>query len=196
MAEITVLMCALLMGYPLPLAAVQILWINIVTEGTVTVNLIMEPAEGDEMRRRPVSSGEPLLSRPLLGRVALMTPAMVLSTFGFFVWRLSTGAPFELVQTETFTVLAACQWFNVLNCESASRSALRFGLVRNKWLLGGLGLSILLQLAVVYIEPLNRLFHTVPIPPADLLLIVAVASLVLWLEEIRKFIVRRRGDGQ
>ena len=52
--EVLVLLAALLMGYPLPLAAVQILWINIVTEGTLTVNLIMEPLEGDEMRLRPV----------------------------------------------------------------------------------------------------------------------------------------------
>jgi len=52
-----------------------------------------------------------------------MTPAMALSTFGFFVWRLSTEVPFEQVQTETFTVLAACQWFNVLNCQSETRSA-------------------------------------------------------------------------
>jgi magnesium-transporting ATPase (P-type) len=193
-AEITVLMCALLLGYPLPLAAVQILWINIVTEGTVTVNLIMEPAEGDEMRRRPVSLAEPLLSRALLGRVALMTPAMALSTFGFFVWRLSTGVPFELVQTETFTVLAACQWFNVLNCQSETRSALGLALFRNKWLLGGLSLGVLLQFAVVYTETLNRLFHTTPIPPQNFLLIAATASLVLWLEEGRKFLVRRRSD--
>jgi Ca2+-transporting ATPase len=195
MAEIAVLMLALLFGYPLPLAAVQILWINIVTEGTVTVNLIMEPPEGDEMRRPPVPMGEPLLSRALLRRIVLMTPAMALSTLGFFIWRLSSGVPFELVQTETFTVLAACQWFNVLNCQSETRSALRFGLVRNKWLLGGLILGILLQLAVVYTPALNALFHTVPIPAADYLFIVAAASLVLWVEEIRKLFARRRLRG-
>ena len=66
MAEISVLLGALLFGYPLPLAAVQILWINIVTEGTVTVNLIMEPPEGDEMNQPPVSVSEPLVNRPLL----------------------------------------------------------------------------------------------------------------------------------
>ncbi|MBI3186800.1 MAG: cation transporting ATPase C-terminal domain-containing protein, partial [Gammaproteobacteria bacterium] len=192
MAAVGVLMCALLLGYPLPLAAVQILWINIVTEGTVTVNLIMEPAEGDEMQRRPMSLAEPLLSRPLLRRVALMTPAMIISTFGFFIWRLASGVPFELVQTETFTVLAVCQWFNVLNCESESRSAFGFGLLRNKWLLGGLALGIVLQLAVIYTQPLNNLFHTVPIPAMDWLVIVFVASLVLWLEEIRKIFYRRR----
>lgn len=192
MAEIAVLMLALLLGYPLPLAAVQILWINIITEGTVTVNLIMEPMEGDEMQRSPVPMGEPLLSRTLLKRIVLMTPAMTLSTLGFFVWRLSSGVPFELVQTETFTVLAACQWFNVLNCESETRSSLRFGLVRNKWLLGGLSLGILLQAAVIYSPVLNKLFHTTPIPLGDYPAIILAASLVLWVEEIRKFLARGR----
>jgi len=190
MAEIGVLMCALLLGYPLPLAAVQILWINIVTEGTVTVNLIMEPPEGDEMQRAPISLAEPLLSGPVLKRVALMTPAMALSTFGYFVWQLSTGVPFAQAQTETFTLLAACQWFNVLNCQSETRSALGMRLFRNKWLFGGLSLSIALQLAVVYSETLNRLFHTVPIPPGDFVPIIAAASLVLWLEELRKLASR------
>jgi magnesium-transporting ATPase (P-type) len=192
MAEVTVLLLALLGGYPLPLAAVQILWINIVTEGTVTVNLIMEPLEGDEMRRAPVAARDRLLSAPLLRRVALMTPAMALSTFAYFVWRLSSGAPHELVQTETFTVLAACQWFNVLNCESATRSALRLGVLNNPWLLGGLCLGIGLQGLVVYWGPLNALFHTVPVPVEHLPLMVVAASLVLWVEEARKVLARRR----
>jgi Ca2+-transporting ATPase len=192
MAEILVLLAALLGGYPLPLAAVQILWINIVTEGTVTVNLIMEPPEGDEMRRGPMSFREPLLNRPLLKRILLMTPTMALSTFGFFLWRLSTGAPFELVQTETFTVLAVCQWFNVLNCESETRTALRLAIFKNKWLLGGLVLGNILHALVIYTTPMNRLFHTVPIPLPDFFLIGAVASLVLWVEEIRKLLRRRQ----
>jgi Ca2+-transporting ATPase len=191
MAEVVVLLIALLAGYPLPLAAVQILWINIVTEGTVTVNLIMEGLEGDEMRRRPIPMGSSFFSRDLLGRVLLMTPTMAAVTLGFFIWRLSTGAPFELVQTETFTVLAVSQWFNVMNCRSATKSALSFDIFRNRWLIGGLALGNLLHFLVVYTEPMNRVFHTVPIPLADFFLVGAVASTVLWAEEIRKFIVRR-----
>jgi len=195
LAEIAVLVGALLLGYPLPLAAVQILWINLVTEGTVTVNLIMEPAEGDEMRQRPIPIGEPLLNAAMLKRVALMTPTMAAVTLGWFVWRFESGIPFEQVQTETFTVLAVSQWFNVLNCQSASRSSLSLALWRNPWLLAGLGLGVLLQLAVLYLPPLNALFHTVPLTVADLLPILAMASLVLWLEEARKGIVRR-GAGE
>ena len=196
MAEVLVLLLALVLGYRLPLAAVQILWINIVTEGTVTVNLVMDPPDGDEMKRAPVPRHDRLLSNEMLWRVALMTPVIALSTFGWFVWRQAGGMPYEMVRTETFTVLAVCQWFNVLNCQSATRSALQFGILRNHWLLGGLSLSIVLQGAVLYWPPLNDLFHTVPIPPADLLPIVAVASLVLWTEEARKLFVRiRRNRG-
>jgi Ca2+-transporting ATPase len=190
MAEVLVLLLALVLGYRLPLAAVQILWINIVTEGTVTVNLVMDPPDGDEMKRAPVPRNDRLLSNEMLWRVALMTPTIALATFGWFVWRQADGMAYEMVRTETFTVLAVCQWFNVLNCESATRSALSFGIFRNRWLLGGLSLSIVLQGAVLYWPPLNELFHTVPIPPADLLPIVAVASLVLWTEETRKLVVR------
>jgi magnesium-transporting ATPase (P-type) len=190
MAEVLVLLLALLLGYRLPLDAVQILWINIVTEGTVTVNLVMDPPDGDEMKRAPVPRNDRLLSGEMLWRVALMTPTIALATFGWFVWRQAGGMPYEVVRAETFTVLAVCQWFNVLNCQSATRSALQFRIFRNHWLLGGLTSSVMLQGAVLYWPPLNELFHTVPIPTADLLPIVAVASAVLWVEELRKAFVR------
>jgi Ca2+-transporting ATPase len=192
LAEVLVLLLALLLGYRLPLAAVQILWINIVTEGTVTVNLVMDPPDGDEMKRAPISRHDRLLGADMLWRVALMTPVIALLTFGWFVWRQSVGVPYEIVRTETFTVLAVCQWFNVLNCQSATRSALRLGILRNPWLLGGLALGVCLQAAVLYWPPLNALFHTEPLPLRDLLPIVAVASLVLWAEEIRKLLARTR----
>lgn len=143
------------------------------------------------MRMRPVPPAEPLLNLALLKRVALMTPVMAMSTLLYFIWRLSEGMAYAQVQTETFTVLAACQWFNVLNCQSETRSALRFGLLRNRWLLGGLSLGILLQLAVIYSPLLNQLFHTVPIPGGAFVTILAAASSVLWAEEARKFLTRR-----
>jgi Ca2+-transporting ATPase len=192
MAEVLVLLCALVFGYPLPLAAVQILWINIVTEGTVTVNLIMERREGDEMARPPIKQGEALIDSAMLKRVALMTPVMVLSAFGYYVWRLSGNVPYEVARSETFTVLAVCQWFNVLNCRSELKSALNFSILTNYWLLGGLALGNALHFLVIYTEPMNRIFHTTPIPLAEFFLIGAVASLVLWAEEIRKLFARRQ----
>jgi magnesium-transporting ATPase (P-type) len=190
--EVVILLGALWLGYPLPLAAVQILWINLVTEGTLTINLVMEGPEGDEMVHDPVRPGDPLVNRGMLRRMAVMIPTSVAATLGYFSWRLGTGVPLALVQTETFTLLAVCQWFNALNCESPTRSALGLGVLKNPWLLGGLVLAVVLQLAVVYLAPLNRLFHTLPIAPSRLALLVVLASSVLWTEEIRKFLARRR----
>ena len=189
--EVIVLLLALFCGYPLPLSAVQILWVNIVTEGVLTVNLVLEGPEGDEMRRPPIPAAEPLVDRTMWQRMLVMVTASVTAIFGFFVWRLSTDVPFELVRTETFTVLVVCQWFNVLNCRSERSSALSWSIFKNWWLLGGILLGNVLQLLVIYTEPMNRVFHTVPISLPDFFLIGAVASLVLWAEEARKFFARR-----
>jgi len=190
--EVLVLLAALLAGYPLPLLAVQILWINIVTEGTVTVNLVMDPPDGDEMRRAPVPRDDRLVDTGMLWRIALMTPTTAAVTFGWFAWRLGQGAPIEDVRTETFTLLAISQWFNVLNCQSATRSALRLGVLGNRWLLGGLVLSVVLQAAVLYVPALNALFHTVPLAASTLAPLVLLGSAVLWAEEARKLVARTR----
>jgi magnesium-transporting ATPase (P-type) len=196
LAEVLVLLLALIGGLPLPLAAVQILWINIVTEGTVTVNLVMDPADGDEMRRAPVPHDDRLLDAGMLRRVAMMTPLIAAAGFGWFAWRLGEGVSLDIVRTETFTVLAMCQWFNVLNCQSDSASALGPRILRNRWLLGGLLLSMLLQALVLYAPPMNALFQTTPLPPPSLLPLLAVASVVLWGEEARKLWRRRANRGR
>jgi len=192
LAEIVVLLLALFFGYPLPFAAVQILWNNVVTEGTITVNLMMEPREGDEMQGPPIPRGEPILTRAMLGRMFLMGAVIAGLTLGYFAVRLAQGVPFERARTGTFTLLAVCEWFNVLNCRSATRSAFGAGVLRNRWLVGGILLSNLLQMAVVFAPPLNEVFYTVPLPAAEVLAIGAVGSLVLWVEEARKLVARRR----
>lgn len=188
--EVLILFLALLLGFPPPFAAVQILWINLITEGALTINLIMEPPEGDEMLRPPISTKEPLLDRALLLRIPLMVIASVVSTFGWFAYRTSTGISPSIVQTETFTVLAVCQWFNVLNCRSKLQSIFSWNLLKNRWLLGGLILANILHATVIYWPPLSQFFHTVPIEATQIFVIGIVASLVLWTEELRKFIAR------
>jgi Ca2+-transporting ATPase len=190
--EVLVLVLALGLGLPVPLAAVQILWINVVTEGAVTVNLAMEGLEGDEMRRPPTRLGEGLVTRPMVWRLALMVPCSVLVVLAFFDWRGKSGLPFEQVQTETFTLVAICQWFNALNCRSAVRSVWSMEVFRNGWLVGGLLLAFVLHGLVVYWKPLNGIFYTVPIPAADFARLILLGSIVLWVEELRKWRVRVR----
>jgi calcium-translocating P-type ATPase len=193
LAEVLVLIAAVALGYPLPFAAVQILWNNVITEGTITVNLTMDPAEGDEMKRPPIGMHEPIISRTMLQRMLLMAAVIATLTLGFFVVRLSLGTPFELARTSTFTLLAVCEWFNVLNCRSETHSALTLDVLRNRPLVFGILLSSLLQVAVVYLPALNQTFYTVPMPLSEVVLVGAVGSLVLWAEEIRKWFARRAG---
>jgi Ca2+-transporting ATPase len=189
-AEVVVLLLAMLLGYPPPFAAVQILWNNLVTEGVITVNLIMEPAEGDEMRQRPISAREPLLTRVLLTRMGVMVPAIVVTTLGWFLVRTNAGVPATQVQTETFTLLAICEWFNTLNCRSERKSALNLSLFKNPWLLGGLLLGNFLQLAAVFWRPLGDVLHTTPFGVREFVALGVVGSVVLWAEEARKGVLR------
>ncbi len=192
LAEVLVLLLAMVLGYPPPFAAVQILWNNLVTEGVITVNLAMEPPEGDEMRRPPIPRDEPLLTRALVRRIALLSPAIVASTLGWFLVRLQMGVPVMQVQSETFTLLAVCEWFNVLNCRSERQSALTLSVFGNPYLIGGLIVGNLLQVAVIFWAPLRSVFHTTPFGPEVVLGIGIVGSLVLWIEELRKLLLRRR----
>ncbi len=191
-AEVAVLTFAMLAGYPPPFVAVQILWNNLVTEGVITVNLVLEPPEGDELRRPPNPKEESLVTGAMLHRILLMTAAITVSTLGWFVYRLDTGIPFEQARAEAFTTLAVCEWFNVLSCRSATRSALSTSVFKNRFLVAGLLAGNLLQVAVIYVPAMNELFYTQAFDLVQVLSIGLVASLVLWVEELRKLLVRRR----
>ncbi len=191
-AEVSILLIAMLLGYPPPLAAVQILWINLVTDGVLTLTLIMEPEEGDEMKHRPIPKNDPLITSAMRSRMAYMIPAMVVSTLGYFIYAISSGRPMAEVQTVTFTVLAISQWLNALNCRSDWQSSFRMNLWRNKSLIGGLVIGFILQSLVIYTPFMNKVFHTEPIPVGETVLLAFAASLVFWVEEVRKIFVRRR----
>jgi Ca2+-transporting ATPase len=191
-SEIIILFTALLLGYPPPLAAVMILWVNLVTDGALSVTLIMEGPEGDEMRHPPTPASEPILTTPILRRMIVMASAMAASTLGYFLIRFNGGMTFEEVRTGTFCTLVVCQWFNALNCRSTTQSVFSANVLRNYWFLGGLLVANLLQIAVVFVPVMNEIFHTTPIPWTEAILIGAAASLVLWVEELRKWFARRR----
>jgi len=194
-AEVLVLLAALVSGFAPPLAAVQILWINLVTEGLITVNLIMDPLEGDEMKRPPVASNIPILSKDMLKRMLFLTPLMASVTFGWYAYRTLGGADEALVRSETFTLLAICQWFNVLNIRSSTKTAFDLKVLKNKWLIGGMLAGNILQALVIFWRPLGDLFHTVPIEFHQIFVLGAVGSLVLIGEEIRKALVRQFEKG-
>jgi Ca2+-transporting ATPase len=168
----------------LPLLAIQILWINLVTDGLPALALSVEPMEKDIMTRKPRNPKEKILSKSIIMRMVVVGSVMMLGTLVLFkVYSLSKGVFYA--QTMAFTTLMMFQMFNVLNCRSEDKSLFKIGLFSNAHLIGAITISILLQLTVIY-TPLNIWFKTVPLGLVDWLLVFLVSSSVLWVIEIIK----------
>jgi len=174
----------------LPLYPVQILWVNILMDGPPAVALGLSPGSSLLMKRKPRSPSERILNRELLSVVALNGIIMGALAFLLF-WRdLGSGASETHAQTLTFTAFVIFQMFSVFNCISPTRSAFRSYVGKNPFLVMAVAASILLQLMVVYVPFLNGPFHTVPLGLDDWGLILGCGAMVLFIEEIRKALVR------
>lgn len=183
-----VLILAISMGFPLPVVAVQILWINVVTEGTMIVNLVLDPSEGDEMEEPPLDRHKTFFSKATFTRLVYLIIMMVGLVFGFFVFLIERGESLPMIQTQIFTLFAFCAWFKMLGARSEKQSCFQWGFLKNRYLGFGLLLSILLQAAVLYIPYLREIFHTEPLSLRQMLILLGWGSIVLWVEEFRKII--------
>ena len=163
-----------------------------VTEGTITVNLAMEPAEGDEMSRPPNAPSAPLLGRALLARIGWLGLVITAVTLGYFAWEVSRGRPLPEARTAAFTLLAFCEWANVLNVRSETRSVLSSPVWKNRWLLGGLAASVALPGRSSTGRPSCGSSAPCTCRRADRKLLALLGCTVVLAEEARKAIVRRR----
>ena len=178
----------------LPLLATQILWINLVTDGAPALALGVDPADGGQMHRPPRPPGEGVITRRTwFGIVfvgAIMAAGTLLVLDASLPGGLITGSgTLRYGQTMAFTTLMLFQLVNVFNARSDDHSALR-GLFHNAWLWGAVGLSLALQVAVVYVPLLQNAFSTESLSAGDWLRCAAVASSVLWLRELSKLVRR------
>lgn len=189
--EILVLITTLAMGVPLPLFALQILWINLVTDGALTVNLIMEPKE-EVMNHPPDKKNEPILTKRLTKLLFFRAPIMAAGIIGIFIYEINRGMPLVYCRSVAFTTLAVTQWLNGINCRSDTKSIFKMPFFGNKYLLLSLTLAIILHFAVLYIPFFQNVFSTIALSLTDWIKIIIVGSSVFWLEEIRKSIVNIR----
>jgi len=177
----------------LPLLATQILWINLVTDGAPALALGVDPADENLMQRPPRPRGEGVITARMWRGIFFVGAIMAGGTLAVFDASLPGGliegaGDLRYAQTMAFTTLILFQIFNVFNARSDTRSAFH-GLFRNHWLWIGLGVSVVLQLAVIYVPFLQKSFSTVSLTSADWLLCAIVASSVLWLRELSKLIM-------
>jgi Ca2+-transporting ATPase len=168
---------------------VQILWVNLVTDGILDITLAMEPKEGDVMQDPPRKANERIINLEFLRNITLVALFMAAGTLWMFNRAYATG---DLIyaQTIAFTTLAMFQVFNSMNCRSRNKSVFQLGFFKNRFLIGAITLSILLQLAAEHVPFMQRALGTTPLSWADWGLIIAVSSSVFIVDEIRKVIVR------
>ncbi len=181
---------AIASGMALPVVTVQILWINMVTDGVCTVPLSLEPKHSNVLTEPPRRRDSGILYSGMLLRIIFIALFMAAGTLLLFRWELPRVG-LDKARTMAFCLLVAFQWLNTLNARSDQQSLFKLGLFSNRLLLGAIGLAILLQMMVVYAPPFQRLFYTVPLSVQDWGVIVAVAAGIFVLEELRKLIAPR-----
>ncbi|HMN30350.1 MAG TPA: HAD-IC family P-type ATPase, partial [Caldilineaceae bacterium] len=188
--EIIVMLIAPLLGMPLPLLPLQILWMNLVTDGFPALALGVEPAERNVMQRPPYPPDEGVFSRGVgrdiiwIGLLMGVSPLLL----GYVYWR--TGDPGW--QTIVFTTLVLSQLMLALAVRSSRDSIFQIGFTSNRAMLAAVGVTLLLQLAVIYVPFLSELFQTTPLTTPDLIVSLVMSTLLFWIVELQKWWLRRR----
>lgn len=178
----------------LPLLATQILWVNLLTDAAPALAMGVDPQTDDVMARPPRRITDRVIDAAMWRGVLLVGLVMALATLATVDLMLPGGfvdgdQTLTVARTAGFTVLVLAQLFNCFNARSETASAFS-QLFTNRWLWAAIGLSLLLQVAVVHLPFLDRAFHTTPLTLDQWLLCTVMASTVLWVAEARK-IARR-----
>ncbi len=187
LGEILTLVGALVIGLDLPMTAVMILWINLVTDGACTVPLGVEPRHSDVLKHPPRDPNAFIVDRLVALRMALLIPIMAVGTLGLF-WYATQNGGLDYARTVAFTTMAAFQWFQAFNARSNYQSIFSIGVFGNRWLLMGVGMAVLLQLVAVHTPVGQMLLGTTGLLWTDWLLIILVSSSIWLSDEILKLL--------
>ena len=197
LAEILVVFAALMAGWPLPLAALQILWLNVLIDVFPAMALALEPSDPDTMARPPRDPREPLVTRRFLGVIAWQAALLAGAALAAFSvglrWHGSEGTGLRHATTLTFTTLALALIFHAFSARSRRRSAFTARLFTNGWLWAAVAVSLLLQVAAVYLSPLQGVLQTVPLAAADWGVVLACSLAPVGVVELVKFARRAAG---
>ena len=192
LGEILVMFTAALIGLPVPLLPIQILWVNLVTDGLPALALGVDPVDPGIMERPPRKTDEPVITGArgwLIGLQGALIAACSLGAFLFVFLYEKEGL--DMARTAALATLACSQLFHAFNCRSMRESIFRLKFRTNPQLVGAVGLSFLLQMAVIYVPFLQPVFKTTALSPVDLGAIMVFSTLPLWIMETVKALNRR-----
>jgi len=176
LGEVLTMFLATLVGLPLPLLPIQILWVNLVTDGLPAMALGVDGAEPGIMNRPPRKPGESIFARGLASKIAVRGTFIGLGTLFVFVAALFMGVNMLGARTMAFTTLVFSQLFHVFDCRSEERGIFEVGLFTNIYLVGAVLISTFMQLCVIYVAPLQVIFKTMPLVGWQWILILCVAG--------------------
>jgi calcium-translocating P-type ATPase len=185
--ESMVVVLALLLGLSLPVTAVQILWINLITGITLGLALAFEPTEAGTMARPPRPRDAPILSGELVWYVIMVALLFLAAVFGIFTYALDRGYPLPLAQTMAMNMLVVLEIFNLFFIRNIHSTSLTWAAVRGTKVVWTVVIAITgAQFAVTYLPPFQMILGTAPVPLADGLLIVGIGVAFFAILEIEK----------
>jgi Ca2+-transporting ATPase len=191
--EILVMFVSSLIGLPVPLLPIQILWVNLVTDGLPALALGVDPVDPNIMQRPPRKPAEAVVTKKrallILGQGSFIA---VCSLFAFIFVLFVEKSDLGRARTAAFVVLSCAQLFHSFNCRSMSVSLFKLGVFTNKKLIFAALISFILQMAAVYVPFLQKIFKTEPLGLFDWIFVIVISSLPLWLMEAWK--IRKRQD--
>jgi Ca2+-transporting ATPase len=194
-AAIIMILTALSAGWPLPMVAAQLLWLNLVTNGLQDVALAFEPGEPDVLQRSPRPRGEGVMSRLLWERTLVAGLVMAVGTLALFRWELDQTGSLARSQTVALTAMVLFQMFHVGNCRSEHRSAFTKSPLSNPFLFVATAAALLIHVGALYFPPTQVILRVEPIEAAAWIRIVAVAATIVVAVEIHKLLRSARRPG-
>jgi magnesium-transporting ATPase (P-type) len=190
--EALTVIAAILFELTLPLSAVQVLWINMVTSSTLGLALAFEPPESNIMRRRPRPPGEPILTGFFAWRVIMVSILMMTGALGLFLWEVSSGASIEKARTMAVNAVVMAEMLYLINSRYIFAPVMNYqGIFGNRYVLLAILVCIPLQLSFTYSDWMQSVFGSSDIGWADWLKILMSGLLVFCVAELEKLIIRR-----
>jgi magnesium-transporting ATPase (P-type) len=185
--EAMTIVVALLAGMALPITAVQILWVNLVTEISLGLALAFEPSEEGTMRRPPRPRDAPFLTPTLIWQVVFVSALFLAAVFGIYAWAVGRGAPLALAQTMALNMLVVLEIFYLFYIRSLHATSLTWRAARGTPVIWACVVFVIVaQLAITYVPALQKVFGTAAIPLADGALVIAIGVAFLAVVEAEK----------
>lgn len=183
---LALILCVSVIGKA-PLLALQILWVNLVTDTAAAIPLGLEPKTGDELKQPPRHPKVGLIFPGLLLRICFLSVLMSIGIFLVFNWAQSRVS-IEEARTIAFCTMVAFEWFRAFNARSDEHTVFKQGFLSNRWLLITISVAIILQVAVVYVPFLQVAFNTAPIGIDKWGIALLAGGSLFLIEETRKIL--------